>query len=108
MKKITLTTDQDLINDGVQEIDDEFLEWFVKNPKCEFIEVIDKLRYFNIDELRERHLNGLPYIYHEKIGYQIIIPKEEPKKEILEERKPYWNLVDIKAEQNNIINDLLI
>ena len=103
-KKIILTTDQDLIKDGVQAIDDEFLEWFVKNPKCEFIEVIDKLRYFNIDELRERHLNGLPYIYHEKIGYQIIIPKEEPKKEILEERKPYWNLVDIKAEQNNIID----
>ena len=25
-------------------------------------------------------------------------------KETLEERKPYWNLVDIKAEQNNIID----
>jgi len=31
-KKIILTTDQDLINDGVQAIDDEFLEWFVENP----------------------------------------------------------------------------
>ena len=31
-KKIILTTDQDLINDGVQAIDDEFLGWFVKNP----------------------------------------------------------------------------
>ena len=31
-KKIILTTDQDLIKDGVQAIDDEFLEWFVKNP----------------------------------------------------------------------------
>jgi len=29
---IILTTDQDLIADGVQAIDDEFLEWFVKNP----------------------------------------------------------------------------
>ena len=27
-KKITLTTDQDLIKDGVQAIDDEFLKWF--------------------------------------------------------------------------------
>jgi len=27
-KKIILTTDQDLIADGVQAIDDEFLEWF--------------------------------------------------------------------------------
>jgi hypothetical protein len=39
IKKIILTTDQDLIKDGVQAIDDEFLEWFVKNPKCESIEV---------------------------------------------------------------------
>jgi len=34
-KKIILTTDSDLIKDGVQAIDDEFLEWFVKNPSCE-------------------------------------------------------------------------
>ena len=32
-KKIILTTDQSL--DGVQSIDDEFLEWFVENPGCE-------------------------------------------------------------------------
>jgi len=37
--KIILTTDSDLIKDGVQSIDDEFLEWFVKNSSCEFIEV---------------------------------------------------------------------
>ena len=38
-QKIILTTDQDLINDGVQAINDEFLEWFVKNPSCEDVEV---------------------------------------------------------------------
>ena len=38
-KKIILTTDQDLIKDGVQAIDDEFLEWFVKNPSCEGVEI---------------------------------------------------------------------
>ncbi len=38
-KKIILTTDQDLIKDGVQAIDDIFLEWFVKNPSCEEVEV---------------------------------------------------------------------
>jgi hypothetical protein len=43
-KKIILTTDQDLINDGVQAIDDEFLEWFVKNPSCEFVEVLIEYR----------------------------------------------------------------
>ena len=36
--KIILTTDQDLIKDGVQAIDDEFLEWFVNNPSCEEVE----------------------------------------------------------------------
>ena len=35
-KKIILTTDQDLIEDGVQSIDDEFLEWFIKNPSCQY------------------------------------------------------------------------
>ena len=38
-KKIILTTDGDLISNGVQAIDDEFLEWFVKNPSCEKVEV---------------------------------------------------------------------
>jgi hypothetical protein len=38
-KKIILTTDQDLIKDGVWGIEDGFLEWFVKNPDCEFVEL---------------------------------------------------------------------
>jgi hypothetical protein len=38
-KKIILTTDKELIADGVQAIDDDFLEWFVKNPSCEFVKV---------------------------------------------------------------------
>jgi len=42
-KKIILTTDEDLIKDGVQAIDDEFLEWYVKNPSCE--EVIVEIDY---------------------------------------------------------------
>jgi hypothetical protein len=66
-KKIILTTDQDLINDGVQSIDDEFLEWFVNNPSCEEVEV-NKLCY--------GALSG-----YADAGYKIIISKEEPKKE---------------------------
>ena len=48
IKKIILTTDQDLITDSVQGIGDEFLEWFIKNPSCEEAQV-DKFisgRYF--------------------------------------------------------------
>jgi len=66
-KKIILTTDQDLINDGVQAIDDEFLWWFSENPSCEEVE-IDKYGYMP-DE---------PY------EYKIIIPQEEAKQETLE------------------------
>ena len=40
-KLVIMTTDQDLIKDGVQAIDDEFLEWFVKNPSCEEVKVVD-------------------------------------------------------------------
>jgi hypothetical protein len=80
-KKIILTTDQDLIKDGVWGIEDGFLEWFVKNPSCEYIELK---------------------------GYAIILPGEscdcdkicsecKPKQETLEEvaenelRKQNWD-----------------
>ena len=65
VKKIILTTDQDL--DGVQAIDDEFLEWFVKNPSCEFVE-IKMQNYYASGALQ-------PNLWE----YKIIIPQEEPK-----------------------------
>jgi hypothetical protein len=66
-KKISLTTDQELIADGVQGIDNEFLEWFVKNPTCESVEV--DLDY----ECALRIIDGKNLGY-----YSVIIPKEEP------------------------------
>jgi hypothetical protein len=76
-KKIILTTDQDLITDGVQEIDDTFLEWFVKNPSCESVEV-DESKYFDGSHGE----------------YIIIIPQEEPKQEC-EHIKEYGCIKDI-------------
>jgi len=38
-KKIILTTDQELIKDDVQSIDNDFIEWFMKNTSCERVEV---------------------------------------------------------------------
>jgi hypothetical protein len=35
-KLVIMTTDQDLIKEGVQSIDDDFLEWFVNNPSCRY------------------------------------------------------------------------
>lgn len=68
--KIILTTDQDLIADGVQAIDDEFLEWFVKNPSCENIE-IEKWTDYKLENGKE-----IPFF-----KYKIIIPQEESSSE---------------------------
>jgi hypothetical protein len=81
-KKIILTTDQDLIKSGVQAIDDEFLEWFVKNPTCEFVET------FYSDKDLDGYWKGIEQ-------YQIIIPKEEPKQETLEEARRLYNERDV-------------
>jgi hypothetical protein len=60
-KKIILTTDQNLIKDGIQAIDDEFLEWFVKNPSCEYVEVKRK-KHFELDKSKRINpLNGFYY-----------------------------------------------
>jgi len=68
--EIILTTDQDLILDGVQAIDDEFLEWFVKNPSCESVKV-NNLCYGALGRFADA-------------GYKIIIPKEESKQNIID------------------------
>ena len=70
--KIILTTDKDLIKDGVQAIDDEFLEWFVKNPSCESVQVENTC-------LEERQCMCESNENCLKDGYKIIIPQEEPK-----------------------------
>jgi hypothetical protein len=68
--KIILTTDQDLIADGVQAIDDTFLEWFVKNPSCEEFEV-EKKSYIEIKEISyEGDFQNIEYV-----NYKIIIPQ---------------------------------
>jgi hypothetical protein len=72
-KKIILTTDQDLIKDGVQSIDDEFLQWFVKNPSCEEVEVL--YDYFQVDQNNPVFRGSTALVKQHKI----IIPKEEPK-----------------------------
>jgi hypothetical protein len=75
-KKIILTTDQDLIADGVQAIDDEFLEWFVKNPSCERVEVEKQML---CDYCGQEHCDNLRCRgYKDSVWYEIIIPQEEP------------------------------
>jgi hypothetical protein len=100
-KKIILTTDPDLIKDGVQAIDDEFLEWFVKNNSCEGVEV--KRNYLgskclkcgfieNHDEVDTENCPKCSNTRYEHLYlHKIIIPQEKPnynmKQEILDEMK---------------------
>ena len=105
--KIILTTDKYLIADGVQSIPDDFLEWFVKNPSCEEVEVEKVKLIFNED----RSFYGYEYkIIIPKTTQQIInedfsggldmgqiIPKDEPKQsavewlvEQMEIKNPNW------------------
>jgi hypothetical protein len=73
-KLVIMTTDPDLIKDGVQAIDDDFLEWFVKNPSCESVEVEDWYsRFLSCCRSKEE-------CYCNK--KRIIIPQEEPKQEL--------------------------
>jgi hypothetical protein len=76
-RKIILTTDQDLIKDGVQSIIDEFLEWFVSKANdsgkpIDIVEVeMNQGRYFDY--------GGNVHIAN---AYKIIIPYEEPKQRL--------------------------
>jgi hypothetical protein len=70
-EKIILTTDPTLIADGVQAIDDEFLEWFVKNSSCKFVEVINDT--YTVGEMSKLPLGTRNH------KYKLIIPQEEPK-----------------------------
>jgi hypothetical protein len=72
-KKIILTTDQDLIKDGVQAINDDFLEWIVKNPNCKFVKIESNKCLVKRGgcDCSEMDMGC------QCLGYLIIIPKEE-------------------------------
>jgi len=95
-KKIILTTDQDLIIDGVQAIDDEFLEFIVKNPSCEFVKVEEFEPIYG-------HQNN-----SNSVLYKIIITSVEPKQETLEEHnylQGFINQFEEGGEHQEISND---
>ena len=86
-KKIILTTDATLIEDGVQAIDDEFLEWFVRNPSCEKVEV----EHFGTccgNQSITQCINCKKY----NPVYKIIIPQEDPNTNL--EKLPFPELVE--------------
>ena len=113
-KKIILTTDQDLINERVQPIPDEFIEWFVQNPSFEYVEVEKMLQcrwgtdWYDLPNQKERRE---PDGIYQRV-WKIIIPKEkgveginsieccdgteEPKQQTFEIAKEIENQKDTK------------
>ena len=105
-KKIILTTNQDLINDGIQAIDDEFLEWFVKNPSCEEIKVEvvdDNIQWYKIimsNKVFTPIYNHVEFIndnideFDEKIKEFKHEFKVLTTKEVMEGRSSAYNFID--------------
>jgi hypothetical protein len=93
-KKIILTIDQDLIKYGVQAIDDEFLQWFVKNVSCERVEI----------DYQTIGLKDGIWQYN----YKIIIPSEKPKpiwKQIIEDcggNEAFMEAAGLKPKQETL------
>ena len=86
-KLVILTTDPDLIKDGVQAIDDEFLEWFVKNPSCDRVEV-SKYHGISTSIAEVNAISGDGSLNwkgkSDLRDYKIMIPKEFPKPNIID------------------------
>jgi hypothetical protein len=104
-QKIILTTDHKLIADGVQAIDDEFLEWFVKNPSCESVKVERLDTFKKTEEVYVDEIAGGNY-YEIIKQYKIIIPQEEPKpvwKQIIEDcggEEAFMEAAGLKPKQD--------
>jgi hypothetical protein len=92
-KKIILTTDQKLIADGIQVIDDEFLEWFVKNPSCEEVKVELQIKSVHLPQKQlSENSYDLSFRWMDITYYKIIIPKEEPKQELMYSEEEVYNI----------------
>jgi hypothetical protein len=106
-KKILMTTDPELIKDGVHPIGEDFLQWFVENPTCFKVEVVYGLfnpmgRQVDPNDLGQNHSQCV-------WKYKIITTKEEQKQHLIdmmrgdEELGLYDESREIKVE--DIFND---
>jgi hypothetical protein len=115
--KIILTTDQDLIKDSVQVIDNEFLEWFVKNPNCKKIEI--KTRYLHSYKTGETFISfsKTPEFSSRNMQcikieprYEIIIPQEELKQISKQTAVEWFNdeiIIHLNFDQRLYLKDIL-
>jgi len=81
-KEILLSTDTELQKDGVQAIDDTFLEWFVKNPSCEYVEINRDWGYSKIIISKEEPKYTTSNLDNEKYK-DFSVSQEKPKDVVL-------------------------
>lgn len=72
LKKIIMSTDSKLIKDGIPTISEEFLKWFIKNLKCESVEVESYCSYG--DDCPSEGAYDKQYLCN--IVYRINVPEE--------------------------------
>lgn len=92
-EKIVLTTDLDLIKDGVRKIDDNFLKWFINNSDINYIDIKKE----KID------LSDLGY-YDIHYKYHIDYPLTEDQENSLESHRDFVNKTK-SEELNNIMSE---
>jgi hypothetical protein len=94
-KKVIMTTNPVVIKAGIKAIDDEFLEWFIKNPSCRFVEVSHQLHkdeplYKIIIPQEEPNPFEIPKALPDDVFYQSLEPKQETLEEAI---KPLANFI---------------
>ena len=82
-KKIILTTDQYLIRNSVQAINEEFLEWFIKNPKSENVYVYKKYKQVNQNNPVTRGSTALGFSHYEVQSLDVSAPIGTNEKEVV-------------------------
>jgi hypothetical protein len=103
VKKIILTTDQDLIKDGVQAIDDEFLQWFVGVPFGEIKEVEVEFDYnsYKFGKLKSK-CNKIIIPQEEIISWNELIKEAGSEEELIKILKlPHISPLVREAMRNN-------
>lgn len=94
-KKIILTTDTTLIADNVQSIDNEFLQWYINNPTCEKVFIIDDYEQVNQDN---PVLSGSTNVVHK---YKIIL-EDKPKYT----NQKLWEMAKVITEKQKAATEI--
>jgi len=104
-KKVILTTDPTLIADNVQAIDDDFLEWFVKNPTCEEVFITDD--YEQVDQDNPVLIGSTNLVHKYKI---ILKPKYTNQKlwdmaKVITEKQKAATEIDLRKVDWNMLEE---